>query len=171
MVTDPCSALESLYSLTNYLLQKSYEASDPALVALGNDLCGAAIDLVARAPSGSVVPLKQMQEGLGIWAKDPAHRVTKNVSNRHLFYSRSSQRTERLLEPNQRHRAMGAPSRLHRNPPAPRQRGLVESQRPPIQWFREQTKIDRQRNHQNLERNVWKTADAHLPAKAAHCAG
>jgi hypothetical protein len=48
-------------------------------MALGYDLVGEAVAFISRAPSGSISPLKQLQEGLGVWAKDPSHKLTQNV--------------------------------------------------------------------------------------------
>jgi len=75
-----CSSLESLYALANDSLLQTYESSDKEFTALGVDLCKAVADFVARTPAGSMAPLKQMQEGLGLWVRDPSHLDAQVVS-------------------------------------------------------------------------------------------
>ncbi|KAA8893999.1 Rap1-interacting factor 1 N terminal-domain-containing protein [Sphaerosporella brunnea] len=70
-------SFEHLYALISTLLLKSYETPDQDSLALGADLCRASIDFISRAPSGSSIPLKQMQEGLGLWTKDPSHLLSQ----------------------------------------------------------------------------------------------
>jgi hypothetical protein len=80
-VADFSSALEPLYALSNSLLLKSYESSDRDLRASGMELFTAAVTFMARAPAGTMNPLRQMQEGLGLWAWDPSRIVNVNVSH------------------------------------------------------------------------------------------
>jgi hypothetical protein len=85
--TNYLSPLESLYALTSILLLKSYETPDQESMALGLDLVGEAVAFISRAPPGLITPLKQLQEGLGVWAKDPSHKLSQNVrrSTSHCF--------------------------------------------------------------------------------------
>lgn len=80
-VADFSSALEPLYALSNSLLLKSYESSDRDLRASGMELFTAVVTFMTRAPAGTINPLRQMQEGLGVWAWDPSRIVNVNVSH------------------------------------------------------------------------------------------
>ena len=37
------------------------------------------VGYIARAPAGSITQLRQIQEGLGVWIKDPSHRLSQIV--------------------------------------------------------------------------------------------
>jgi hypothetical protein len=66
--------------LANGLLLRSYETSDDKeSLSSGLELCRVVVDYIVRAPTGSITQLRQMQEGLGIWIKDPSHRLSQIV--------------------------------------------------------------------------------------------
>ncbi|KAI5803747.1 Rap1-interacting factor 1 N terminal-domain-containing protein [Geopyxis carbonaria] len=71
-------SFENLFALGSTMLQTSYNKDNAReILSVGLNLFSAISDFISRAPQGSIAPLKQMQEGLGMWARDEQHLISK----------------------------------------------------------------------------------------------